>query len=261
MKTIKTARRTLLTFIIATATGSSVASDAIGPGDSDSRWVLGASAVSFNNIYEGEGSEGFIFPNARYNGDRVFIQHGSINLSLGQVDNFSGGLTIRGDGGYLGDSSDYRDNKKLAGLEERKHTLEGGFYLNHTTDLGRLNFIFMDDLGGKHHGQSAAASYTFDLKAGDWNINPTVGAEWISADKVNHYYGVSAAESTATRAIYKGDSATNLFASIRGRYEFTEHWDVELSTGVRYLSSTISDSSIVDADYVYYSSAAVNYNF
>ena len=63
--------------------------DAVGPGDSDSRWIIGGSIGSINNIYAGEGTEEFFVPNLQYNGDKFFIQNASLNFSIGQIKNFT----------------------------------------------------------------------------------------------------------------------------------------------------------------------------
>ena len=139
--------------------------------------------------------------------------------------------------------------------------MEGGFYVFHTSDKGRMKFILNTDLGSKHEGQTALLSYTFDLRAGDWYVNPYVGAEWISSGKTDHYYGVSEAEATESRDAYKADSALNLFAGVRGRYELTDHWDVNLNAGFVALGDGIKDSSIVDEDFAYHTTVGINYNF
>ena len=260
-----------LTFAAVGAANCGYASDAIGPGDSDSRWVLGGGVVTFNNIYVGESDMTVLFPNIIYNGERFFIKDGTANLALIQLGAFSTGLIVSPDASFLSDEDEYDDNARLAGLNERDGTLEGGFYVNHTTDLGRLKFVLLTDLGSEHDGQTATLQYTFDFKYGEWFINPVVGVSWISDKKVNHYYGVSAAEAipavgvfpvpTFVRAEYDGDSAFNAFAGIRARYELTEHWDVNTQAGVTSLGSGIRDSSIVDDDYIYHASVAVSYNF
>lgn len=237
------------------------ASDAVGPGESDSRWVVGGAVVSVNNVYRGESNDAVLLPIFRYNGEKFFVKHGTANYSFFQNNGLSMGASLRLDGNYLIDDEEYRDNPYLKGLKERDGTVEGGLYILHTTDLGRLKVAAYSDIAGKHHGESAEVSYTMDLKFGDIFINPVLGAEWIGEDKLNHMYGVNAGEATATRAAYQTGSAVNFFAGVRARYEFTENWDMQLSTGVKRLDSSISDSSIVNADYDYHASVAVSYNF
>lgn len=229
------------------------ASDAIGPGDSDSKWILGLEAGVFNNPYSGEGSEAFISPTIKYNGERFFIKDGSLNLHLAKIHGFSGGLTATIDAGFLSDYDNYNRNDQLSGLAERDATVLGGVYVNHDTDLGRLSFRALTDLGDEHDGHVANLKYTFDLKAGDWNINPMLGMEWVSDEVVNHHVGVF---NYSPRK-----STTNTFAGVRARYEMTENWDLNLKTGITKLGSGISNSSIIDDDLVYQASVGINYNF
>ena len=247
------------------------ASDAIGPGDSDSRWVVGGSASTMNNVYVGEDTEGYILPYVEFNGETFWVKNGTFNVSFGQWDSLSGGVTAKLDGGFLSNDDNYEDNEKLAGLEERGYSADGGIYLYHTTDRGRLKLALYTDVGSEHDGHEAIVKYTFDLKAGAWSINPMIGAQWLSDNKVNYFYGVSDAESTPldtfhavptyVREAYKGGAAVNYFAGVRGRYEITDNWDVNLNAGVTRLDSDVTDSSVVEDDYSYCASASFRYNF
>jgi len=250
-----------LTLSLIGASTTILASDAVGPGESDSTWIIGTGAVSYNNIYAGENRESSGLLNFTYNGDTFFAKDGSLNLHLLKFEQYSLGLTVNGDNSFLSDRDDYEDNPMLSGLIERDNTVEGGFYLFHTTKAGRFKFRLLTDLANKHNGETASLSYTFALKSGDWYINPSLGMNWISADKVNHHFGVSASESTATRAAYTGSSALNYFVGISARYEITDHIDIKLNTGINFLDSSIKNSSIVDDDKGYFSGVSFNYNF
>lgn len=237
------------------------ASDGIGPGDSDSKWVVGMAVAAFTNPYSDESTETFISPTIRYNGERFFINDDSIGLHLAKSHGFSVGLTAALDAGFLIDESFYKDNKKLMDLNKRDGTILGGAYINHDSSLGRLSFRALTDLADKHDGQAASLKYTFDLKAGNWNINPVLGVQWLSSDYVNHHVGISTDESTASRYQYSGENTTNTFAGIRARYDITENWDVNLQTGVTKLGNGFSYSTIIDDDTVYQASVGINYNF
>ncbi len=249
------------TFAACVVTGNAVASDAIGPGDREARWVVGGGAGVLTSVYRGENKTAAAIPNIRYNGSRFLIRNATLNVSLLQMGPFSGGLIITPDSGLLSDKDEYRDNAQLAGLNERDATVEGGFYINHSSDLGRATLTVLSDLAHEHDGQSATLSYTFDLKLGNWFINPEFGVQWLSAQKTNHYYGVSANEATVDRLAYNAGSALNAFAALRARYEFTQRWDMELHAGAKRLNSSISDSTIVDEDYCAYGGLSINYSF
>ncbi len=257
----------LMTIIVGASMSHSIQAadyrDSVGPGDKDARWVLTGTAFSVNNPYAGEGEESGFNPGFRYNGEKFFVNgaNGSLGYSIAKWGNLSAGVVAGLNYSFLSDDGEYRNNERLTGLEERDATVDGGFYVNHTTDLGRFNVTALTDLGGKHNGQSVGASYTFDFAVGDWSINPTIGAQWLSNNIVNHHFGVDANEATALRSAYNGGSALNWNASIRSRYDITENWDVNLSAGVTALDSAIRDSSIVDEDVISYGSISVGYSF
>lgn len=240
---------------------SAFASDAVGPGEKDSRWVVGVAAETANNIYAGESDMSSLSPDFRYNGERFFVKNGSFNFNVSEYGQFSYGLTVSPSGSFLGDDHEYRKNEKLAGLYERDYTVEGGFYVNHTTESGRMSFSLTTDLGNEHNGETAHVSYTFDLRVGDWYVNPVIGVQWVSGNKVDHFFGVSELESNEYRDAYDGGSAFNAFAGVRARYELTDKWDVNLAGGVVALGSGIKDSSIVDDDTVNYASVGLSYSF
>ena len=237
------------------------ASDAIGPGDSDSKWVLGASVGAFNNPLVGEGDDVWISPTIRYNGKRVFVKDGSLNIHVTKRNGFSAGLKFALDGSFLSDRDNFKDNMQLAGISERDGTILGGIYVNHDSDLGRLSFNTLTDVGSEHDGQTMLLKYTFDLNAGNWAINPELGAQWLNADYVDHYVGISQSEATSTRPQFEADDTFIAFAGIRARYEFTDHWDINLTAGVSKLGSEFKDSPIIEDDVVYQASLGINYNF
>ncbi len=238
-----------------------IASDAIGPGDSNSKWVTGLSLGTTNNPYIGESTERFVSPTIRYNGERFFVRDTSLNLFLTKSLGFSGGLTIALDSGFLSDDDEYKNNDKLLGIDERDATAMGGIYINHDSDLGRLSFNALSDMGDEHDGRIARLSYTFDFTLGDWNINPELGVLWADDKYVNHHVGVSSNEATASRFEYRGEATANTFAGIRARYEITNNWDINIETGVTKIGSGFADSSIVEDDRVYQASVGINYNF
>ncbi|MFT6878720.1 MAG: outer membrane protein [Sulfitobacter sp.] len=235
--------------------------DSVGPGDSDSRWIVGATAYSIKSIYSGEGDITGVAPNLEYNGEKFFVKNGSLNFNIGQYEQFTYGVTGRFASSLLADEEEYESNPLLAGINERNGSFEGGIYLNHTTDLGRFNLSVLNDFEGKHDGQTATAQYTFDFKAGQWYINPTVGLSWSSGKKLDHLYGVSGLETTATRAAYKPSSDVNLFAGVRARYEITDKWNFTAETGLTKLGSEIEDSPLIDEDLSYHGAFSLLYNF
>ncbi len=237
-------------------------SDAFRPGDSDSKWVVGIAAGTVENPYINEDSKDtFAVPNIEYRGEKFFVKDDEIGYNLVRKNGFGAGLVVSGKGTYLSFDDEYEDNEQLTGIEERDMTADAGIYLLHTTELGQFRVRLLDEITGEHSGNSADASYTFDLNWHQWNINPTLGLAWESDATVDHFYGVSEQEANRNRAAYKGESATTWYTGIRGRYTLTKHWDVNLSAYYVRMGSGITDSSLIEEDQLYATSVGVNYNF
>ncbi len=238
-----------------------IASDAIGPGDSNSTWVVGIHAGAVNNPFSGEDTEYYAFPNVEYRGERFFVKEGNLGLQFHRDNGFSVGAFLTHHASFLSDDDDYRNNERLAGISERDSTLDLGLYLLHDSPLGRLRLAVMDEITGEHGGQSADIRYTFNLKADKLHINPTIGANWQSAEMVDHFYGISVSEAREDRKAYRGHSALSVYTGLRARYEVTEHWDVNANAAYVHLGSGIKDSSVINDSGVWVSTLGVNYNF
>lgn len=245
-------------------------SDGYAPGDSQSKWQLGASIAAFTNPYIGESSDAAVIPDLRYNGKYVFIKHGTVNLSLlnpGLMDTrgFSVGITLGGKSSMLWDKDNYDDNKQLAGITERDNTLNAGLYAKHHSALGQMTLTVLDEISGKHDGFSADLNYVFDygVMLGDkrLHLNPFIGVAFASNDEVHHFYGVSTAEATSDRLAYQGKSSTDYYAGMKVRYDITEHVDASFGLGAAKLGKGSSNSSIVAEDTLGFSVIGMTYNF
>ncbi len=239
----------------------SFASDGLSPGDSQSKWIVSGYAVSLNNIYEGEDDMTLVLPNVEYRGERFFIKDGDLGVRLYSPGDVSLGVILTGRASFLNDNGEYKDNAKLAGLQERESSAEAGMYFIHNSNLGQLKVKLLDEISDKHNGQRADVNYVFDLSHNGWRINPSIGATWESKDMNNYYYGVSANEANAQRAQYTATSSTSVKTAINARYAMNDNWDLHLGAGYTLLGDGISDSSIVQDNEIVHAVMGATYNF
>jgi len=240
---------------------NSFASDALSPGDSQSKWIVSGYAVSLNNIYEGEEDMTLVLPNVEYRGERFFIKDGEFGARLYSPGDFSMGVMLTGRASFLNDNKEYKDNTQLAGLQEREVSAEAGMYFIHNSNLGQLKVKLLDEVSDKHNGQRADVNYVFDLSHKGWRINPSIGATWESKDMNNYYYGVSASEANAQRAQYTAKASTSVKTAINARYAMNDNWDLHMGAGYTLLGDGISDSSIVQDNEVVHAVLGATYNF
>ena len=269
MKKITGLQSVLLTALISAGlSGQAMAeskrvSDGIAPGDTNSKWLLGATVGGVNNEVIGEDSDtqGFFNINLEYRGEKFFMAKDEIGYNLFRDSGMSFGVVASSKSGLLYDKDMYDDNKVLAHLKERDITLDMGVYFIHNSDLGQLRMRVLEEVGGEHKGRSFDASYTFDLNYGGWRVNPYVATSYLTDDAVDYFFGVSQAESTAQLAAYTGKATANVTAGLNTTYALTENWDLGFGASVTKLGSGIADSSLITDDMLYATWATVNYNF
>lgn len=238
-------------------------SDAISPGDSNSKWMLGATIGGQQNHIVGEESDnqGFVNVNLEYRGEKFFVSQDEIGYTIYRNKGFSTGVALSGKDHFLYNQDDYDDNQVISHLEERNGTLDAGLYLIHNSDLGQLRFRVLEEITGEHDGHGADASYTFDFNYNDIRINPFVAVNYLSEDSVDYFFGVSAVEATTDLAAYQGKAAVNLTTGVNARYSLNSNWELGFGASVTKLGDGISDSSLVDDDVMYVTSFTANYNF
>ncbi len=253
----------------ALADKATIYSDGLVPGDSQSKWVAGAYALSIGNIYTDAGNINTLIPMVEYRGETFFIKEAELGAKLfdseeTQYGIFSGGLMLSKDISYLADNGEYKNNAALSGLKERKDIGQTGFYAAHKSKhgLGKIK-VFSGTKGDEDlsPGNRADMYYTFNYKASKWRINPSIALSWVSSDRVNYLYGVSSDEVAAGRSEYEGKSAINFTGVIRGRYALTDHWDLDSAVFYSKLGSGITDSSIVEKDTFTMLAVGTTYNF
>lgn len=146
------------------------------------------------------------------------------------------------------DPSDY---PALAGMTQRKTSLEAGLsgnWLNHGTVF---NYGIYGDIAGRSDGGSAQLSIAHPFRlAPRWFLTPAFGAEWLSDRVVDYYYGVTPAEATAGRPAYAGTATANLRVGLMLTHRLSREWSLFGGIGYTRLGTGISDSPIVIRDHI-----------
>ena len=242
-------------------------SDAYSPGESDSKWVVGAKVLGWKNPYINDGGDdehqGAFIPNVEYRGERFFVDSDGLGVTLFRNNGFSTGLILGGQDSYLSDDDYFEDNDRLEGIDERDPTADLGAYVIHNHNNGQLKVTLRQEITDEHDGQTADARYLYNFPIGRWNITPVAGISWASEETINHFVGVSERESQAANNIsaYEGKSTTSFFGGVTTRYDINDHWDVTFDLAHISLGEGIKDSPLIEDDNVLVTGFGVNYNF
>lgn len=151
------------------------------------------------------------------------------------------GIAVKTRGGYDPDEVD-----GLAGMEQRDTSIEAGVQGSWRTRPITVSLGFFTDVSDNSNGNSAqlGISHAFRLSA-RWSLVPSVGAEWLSDEVVDYYYGVRPAEATPGRPAHAGRSTTNLRAALMLHHRLASAWSLFAGASYTRLGSGITDSPII----------------
>ena len=157
------------------------------------------------------------------------------------------GVAVKLRGGY--DPED--DVDSLAGMDRRDTSVEAGVRGIWRTRPVIVSFGIYTDVSDNSNGNSALLGLSHPFRLSEsWSLVPSLGAEWLSTEVVDYYYGVKPSEATASRPAYAGQSAVNLRAALMAHYKLTRAWFLFGGASVTHLGSGIADSPIVSEEKV-----------
>jgi outer membrane protein len=139
-------------------------------------------------------------------------------------------VTVFGQTFFDGYASD--DSPFLAGMEDRDLSFHGGVGVEIDRKRVAVGLRVSTDLTNRSDGHRGRLDVRFPCAAGPWRLTPAIGAEYLSDDVVDYYYGVRPAEATGARPVHAGDAALNVLGSLRairsagGRWSFFGYAEV-----------------------------------
>ena len=133
-------------------------------------------------------------------------------------------------------------------LNKRKFSLLGGAEWSSQLSLGQIQLGIFHDISNVHSGAEARFAYSTLTSDAGWN--GTFGLTWKDAEMTDYYYGVDQNEVIDNRALYQAGSSLNPF--IRINWQQTEQQSGFWRFGLEFqkLDKSISDSPLINKDYV-----------
>jgi len=153
------------------------------------------------------------------------------------------------------------DSPALAGMADRNSSWEGGFSVGGENDLGFAELTWFHDLLDNSNGTKVRLELGKFIKSGRWTVSPSVLAIWLSGDFNNYYYGVRTDEATPSRPAYTAGAGLDWAAQTYLMYDINERWHILGNLRADYLASTITNSPIVDQDWIVSGLISIMYSF
>jgi len=229
------------------------------PPSSGPRWSLGLGAVSSPKPYKGADAELRLIPFLELSYKRFYFQ--GIRFGYKLVDGAELDLDVRGRYRFAGYEED--DSPYLAGMEDRRGTVDGGLALEWRRGRFGVAASAFADLLGRSDGAELAVNVSWAQPLADRQVllTPAVGVEWQNAGLVDYYYGVRPDEALPGRPAYAGDAMLTARASLSLLWRASPRVAVLALVRADRLDDDVRDSPIVDERRAVFALAGLTYRF
>jgi outer membrane protein len=223
------------------------------------RLGVGIGVIARSSPYRDySGAVSQVIPAITYTGERLqvygpFVQWGiagSGKLRLALTGSYRIGVYEENESPYLAGMGD-REDTFMAGLAVQAE-LPGGLQLQ----LGYEHDI-LDTIGGGAARISLSKGYQY----GTFQFSPQLGFNYLDSKLSNYDYGVPPDKAVPGRPAYELGSTLSIEPGLGMFIEITRDWLVLVNISYERLDDQVTDSPIVDKDYVFKGLAVINYVF
>jgi outer membrane protein len=215
----------------------------VAPGTDHLDLSVGAGVVFAPRPYVGASEEAIPIPvvNVRYKwlfaegirGGAQFLRQGKLAGNIYLQANFEG---LKAD-----------DSPYLAGMENRSKSADAGVEVVYRARPVGFRVNALTDVLGRNSGQEFSVQAVTGAPLGSRGfLLASIGPRWISANRVDYYYGVRASEATPDRPAYSGTSSWNWDLTLGATARIAGKWSVFMLFSREAFGEPIEQSPIVD---------------
>ena len=144
------------------------------------------------------------------------------------------------------------DSPDLAGMVNRRMSADAGAEVVFRARPVGFRFNVLSDVLGRNGGQEVSLQALTGAPLGRGSfLLAGIGPRWVSATRVDYYYGVSAAEARAGRPEYRGTSAWNWDLSLGANIRLTGNWSLFALFSREAFGDAIENSPVVSGPAAY----------
>ncbi len=153
------------------------------------------------------------------------------------------------------------DSARLSNMVERLSSWEAGVALGGKNRLGFAEVTYFHDIQDRSNGSLVRLEIGNTFTSGHWYHVPSLFIIRYSDTMLNYYYGVRPQESTAQRSAYEAKAGINFALQHFFMYEMTRQWFLSANVRIDYLASEITQSPIVDDQWMASGMVSLLYKF
>jgi outer membrane protein len=228
-----------------------------------SQWSAGVAGIGSIGPYKGISSESIIIPIAAYEGERLTWRGPSIQYKLIGLGRGESSISVSFD--LAPNELEADQSNELAGIENRDFSFLAGVRYSYPSAYGELSFLLQTDVSGRHDGQRGSINFNRAILQDpkrQWVISAGVQLEYLSDNYADYYFGVSDAEAAQSAfSQYQADALWQAGLTLGGFYRFYEDWQLVAQTRYLNLAEEVTDSPLVEDDFIIDGFVGVTYQF
>jgi len=160
--------------------------------------------------------------------------------------------------GYKAEDSSY-----LVGMQKRKNSWEGGLSFAADSEYSYIEVLYLRDMLNNSNGEIFRTEIGFKKHLGRFYFVPSLMAIWHSDKFNNYYYGVQEHEENTLlkRDYYQSKAGIDIAAQSYINIDIADNWSSLINIRADYLSPHITDSPIVEDNYIVSGMISLIYSF
>jgi len=144
------------------------------------------------------------------------------------------------------------DSPYLEGMTNRSMSADAGAEIVYRARPVGFRFNVLSDVLGRNSGQEISLQALTGAPLGRGSfLLAGIGPRWVSATRVDYYYGVSAAEARSDRPEYRGTSSWNWDLSLGANIRLAGKWSLFALFSREAFGSAIENSPVVSGPAAY----------
>jgi outer membrane protein len=233
------------------------------PAIASANWSAGVGAAQGQSPYRGVSSNPNTIPAfVSYRGRFAYIRGLEAGINAWGTGGSWGGVqaSVLIKGRLAGYSSS--DSRYLNGMESRDWTLDGGLAFSGRFNGHQFAIKGVHDLLNKHQGYEFSSNYSYGFRVTEkLSLSPGVALSWQSSELLDYYFGVTPQEARSDRPAYQVDSGWEPSITLNTLYSFNRKTSVMIAAKTSRLPDSVTDSPLVNREWVTGVFAALMYRF
>lgn len=135
-------------------------------------------------------------------------------------------------------------------VNKRDWAVDAGIRWQKQYENTQWQISVLNDISNTYNGQQLDLKYRINWQVSQWNISTTFSALWKSSKLLDYYYGLNEQDNVEKSQLYSAPSGWFPSVAVLARRPISENWQWILRTSYQHLPSAMSDSPLVERNYV-----------